>query len=110
MPFPESATPPLRRSCGGAGIGSVKTNLCACGVLEGFYDFSITCTKTQQLSDISILGLCESVLATLDHLLRDPLPQFDRIERFVLGKASQNCELSPQHVSVGNRGDNLSRR
>ena len=59
-------------------------------------------------------GLCgeeilsERVFPALNHLLRDLLPQFDRIERLVLRQPPQDRQLCPQHVAFGNGGNHLA--
>src|SRR5580704_3037237 len=49
--------------------------------------------------------LRQRVLPPLDHLLRDLLPQLNRVEWLMLGQPAQNRQLGAQHVTVGYGGD-----
>ena len=51
--------------------------------------------------------LRDAVFAPLDHLLRDLLPQFDSIERFVLCQPAEDRQLRAKHVAIGYGGDDF---
>ncbi len=58
----------------------------------------------------SDLLLRERVFSSLDHFLRDLLPQFDGIEGLVLCQAAQDRKLGAQHIAVRHRRNHFPRR
>src|SRR6266576_2801100 len=52
-------------------------------------------------------GLVKPVLTGFDGLLRDLLPERNRVEWLVLRQAAQDCHLRTQHVAVSHVGDDF---